>query len=557
MHRKPWPLVLPLLAVLIALLAVPIAYGQNYSLTVDREEVDVWIEYDGSVRIKYLLEFTGNPGSEPLPAVDVGLPNGNYSLSDISAYVGDRPLRVDGDYQGAGGYGVAVWLDGLEIGPGDHRLVEVRVARVGRMVYSDDQDQAYASCEFYPTYFGRQFVNGPTDITVRFHLPPGVQPEEPRWHSVSSGWPQTPTAYHDAEGRVVYEWRNETASPSEQYRFGASFPRQYVAEGAVQAPPSRAWAVIAGIFSFLGGIVCNPLIWIIVFIVGTVVWANRAQARRRMAYLPPTMQVEGVGIKRGLTAVEAAIVLETPLNKVLTMILFGLLKKGALIVLNDNPLTIQVSPQLPSDLHDYEKGFLAAVEGDGTLKEPLLRKAVIDLVNAVNNKMKGFSRKESVAYYKDIVRRAWQQVEGAETPEVRGQLFGEGLEWTMLDEDFQGRTERTFREGPVSVPVWWGAYRPWAQTVPAAGGAPATPMRLPVLPGADFAATMVRGIQGTAGRIVRSVTEFTGGVTQKTNPPPKPSGSSRGWRSGGGGGCACACACACAGCACACAGGGR
>jgi len=283
-----------------------------------------------------------------------------------------------------------------------------------------------------------------------------------------------------------------------------------------------------------------------------------------MAYLPPSMQVEGVGIKRGLTAVEAAILLETPLNKVLTMILFGLLKKGALVVLSDNPLTVQVSPQLPAELRDYEKAFLSAVKKDGTLDEGLLRKVVIDLVNEVNNKMKGFSRKESVAYYKDIVRRAWQQVEGAETPEVRGQLFGEGLEWTMLDDNFQERTERTFREGPVFLPIWWGAYRPWAQTVPGGapapvptGGAPSTPMRMPTLPGADFAATVVRGIQGTAGRIVRSVTDFTGGVTSVTNPPPKPSGYSRSGRSGGGGGCACACACACAGCACACAGGGR
>jgi hypothetical protein len=207
---------------------------------------------------------------------------------------------------------------------------------------------------------------------------------------------------------------------------------------------------------------------------------------------------------------------------------------------------------------------LEAIKKDGSLNESKLQKTVVALVKSVNSKLKGFSRKETVAYYRDIVRRAWEQVGAAETPEVRGQVFGEGLEWTMLDEDFGKRTADTFREGPILLPTWWGYYRPWARTVPIggrSGGAavPSGPVRMPTLPGADFAASIVRGVEGTAGRIVRSVTGFTGGVTKTTNPPPKTSSRSGGWSGGSSGGssCACACACACAGCACACAGGGR
>jgi len=47
-----------------------------------------------------------------------------------------------------------------------------------------------------------------------------------------------------------------------------------------------------------------------------------------MQYLPPKISIEGKGIKRGLTAVEAGILLEEPLDKILTMILFGLIKKN-------------------------------------------------------------------------------------------------------------------------------------------------------------------------------------------------------------------------------------
>jgi hypothetical protein len=391
---------------------------------------------------------------------------------------------------------------------------------------------------------------------VRFHLPPGIQPDEPRWHKSPSGFPEQPVTYNDEEGRVVYEWNNPSASPSQEYRFGASFPRTYVDENVIQQSPSWLSTVVTAVIGFL----CSPVVLVIGFVVFIIFISSRANARRRMKYLPPTMQVEGVGIKRGLTAIEAAIVLETPLNKVLTMLLFSLMKKGALTVLDDNPLKVEANQPVPEGLHAYETDFLEAIKKDGSLDEGKLQKAIVALVKGVNSKMKGFSRKETLVYYRDIVKRAWDQVSAAETPEVRGQVFGEGLEWTMLDDNFGKRTSDTFREGPILLPTWWGYYRPWGHAVPAGGASggpvvPSGPVRMPTLPGADFAASIVRGVEGTAGRIV---TGFTGGVTQTTNPPPKTSSSSRsGGGSSGGSSCACACACACAGCACACAGGGR
>ncbi len=563
MHRKQLLALLILAAVVLVLAgSVSTAHAQDWSFTISRYEVDVWINRDGSVSLEYYWTFTPDPRAHAIDAVDVGLPTGDYRISDIRADVDGKPInRIDTDYQGEGDYGVAVWLGSSTIRPGQTGTVHVVVDRVGGMLYGDDQDTNYASTNFIPVTFGFG-VHGTTAMTVRFHLPKGVQTTEPRWHQSPSGWPSEPVSYHDNEERIVYEWSKADAEPGRAYTFGASFPRKYVDEAAIQQAPS----FLAGLLSGLAGFCLNPVVIVFAIVLVIIVLSLRGQAGRRMKYLPPAMKVEGVGIKRGLTAVEAAIVLETPLNKVLTMILFGLIKKGAVTVLDDNPLRVQKNEPLPAELRDYETEFLAAVAGNGTLKEKELRKMMIDLVKVVHGKMKGFSWKETVAYYNDIVRRAWQQVEGAETPEMRGELFGEGLEWTMLDDDFQQRTERTFREGPVFVPIWWGHYRPWGKTLPSGpapvstGGAPsAGPVRMPTLPGSTFAASIVRGIEGTAGRIVGSLTGFTGSVTQVTNPPPKTSswsGSSRGG-GGGGGGCACACACACAGCACACAGGGR
>jgi hypothetical protein len=558
-----------LLLLLLLATSAP-ALAQDYSFTVDETVVDVWINPDGSVSLEYWLTFTCDEYGHPIDVVDLGLPTDEYSLTAISASSKGRQIAYVEESEWVY-YGVAIWLGDGTIFPGESGTVHVTVDRVGGMIYEDSDDPGYASTEFIPNYFEGGFVQGTTDMTVRMHLPAGVQPDEPRYHRSPSGWPQTePGSYHDADGLIVYEWYHPTADPGREYTFGASYPRTYVDEDVIQEPPS-VWELLATTiedgFSCLAG--SCPLVCVGGVFAGIVGLSIYGQSRRKMKYLPPSMKVEGVGIKRGLTAVEAAILLETPLDKVLTMTLFGLLKKGAVTVLDDDPLRVKANTPVPKGLRLYEESFLEAIKKSNTLSEPRLRTMMVELVKSVNTKMKGFSRKETSAYYNDIVRRAWAQVEGAETPELRSKYIDEGLEWTMLDEDFGGRVDRTFGTGPVFVPPWYIYYRPWvpATTGRTAGAAtsrapsPSRPstgrVQLPSLPGSAFAANIVRGVQSTASNIVRSVTGFTGGVTNVTNPPPKVSSSSRGLSGGGGSGCACACACACAGCACACAGGGR
>ena len=46
---------------------------------------------------------------------------------------------------------------------------------------------------------------------------------------------------------------------------------------------------------------------------------------------------------------------------------------------------------------------------------------------------------------------------------------------------------------------------------------------MPQLPGADFAASMVTGVQTFSQKVIGNVSDFTSGVTNVTNPPPKPS----------------------------------
>jgi hypothetical protein len=259
--------------------------------------------------------------------------------------------------------------------------------------------------------------------------------------------------------------------------------------------------------------------------------------------------------------------MEQPMDKVLTMVLFSVIKKEAASVITREPLKLQVSDPLPEGLRPYEEKFLQAFqERKNVDRRKKLQSMMIALVKSVSSKMKGFSRKETIAYYNKIMERAWQQVEAADTPEVKSQKFDEHMGWTMLDDDFNGRTQEVFRTGPVFVPIWWHRYDPgWGRSLKSAprttstprvsGGGRTSAPSLPTLPGSNFAASVVTGIQGFSSNVVGNISSFTSGITNRTNPVPKSTSRSSGWK--GGGGSSCACACACAGCACACAGGGR
>jgi hypothetical protein len=549
-----------LVALLVALALPASALAQEYLFRVDKEVVDVTWNADGTEAIEYTFTFTPQAGSHAIDFVDVGMPNDNFDMSTASADVKGSPVRVSqSDYQGSGS-GFAVVLGPSAIQPGQTGSVHVLVGRVPNVLHLDSNDNNYASAVFGPTYFGSQYVTGGTDMTITFHLPPGVKPEEPKYHNAGN-WPGTaqPQAAIDNQGRITYTWSAPDASASQQYTFGASFPKSYVPAGAiVTAPAFDMGGLVSAVVSNFGTIGCCG--FIAFMFVGLPILSAVQGQRRKLQYIPPRIGIEGHGIKRGLTAVEAAILMEQPLDKVMTMTLFGVIKKGAAQVVTRDPLKVKAVDPLPDGLHDYETAFLKAIQlDDARTRQTALQDMMVGLVKSVGEKMKGFSRKETQDFYKNIMEQAWAQVEAAQTPEVKGQKFDENLEWTMLDRDYNDRSRRVFT-GPIFMPMWWGNFDPGYRPISAGSH---TGTAIPTasagrgstsLPGADVAASVVGGVQTFSGKVLGDLNTFTSRVTKVTNPPPPPSTST--YR-GGGGGHSCACACACAGCACACAGGGR
>ena len=519
-----------------------------------QETVHVFLNEDGTIKLEYVFVFKNDSGGHVIDFVDVGMPNDNFDMSSITADVNGKPVTISSDYQGEGGSGFSVDMGTYAIQPGQSGQVHVVVGKIEKMFYPDTSDTNYASSEFSPTWFGSQYVHGSTDLTVVLHLPPGVKPNEPRYH-IPSSWvgEDAPVTGIDKQGRVTYAWNSPNADGSTQYTFGASFPASYI-PAAVIIRPSLFDQLGITFDNIVTGLVCCGFAF---FVIGVPTLSVIGAQRRKLQYLPPKIAIEGHGIKRGLTAVEAGILMQEPLDKVMTMILFGAIKKNAAEVVTRDPLALKVEATLPEDMRDYEIDFVKSFQAkDKAAQRKELQDMTVKLIKSVGDKMKGFSRRETVDYYKSIMERAWQQVETADTPDVKSKMFDDSLEWTMLDKNFDDRTRRTFT-GPVYAPMWWGRYDPtWSHT----GGGVSTPGipsvsggRSGGLPGSAFAASVVTGMQHMSSSVIGNVNSFTNGVTSVTNPPPPPSRSSGGGHSGGG----CACACACAGCACACAGGGR
>jgi hypothetical protein len=541
-----------ILVLLILSLTFSSTYAQSLHFKVDHQEVSLFINQDGTASIDYTISFINDSGGAKIDYVDIGMPPTSFDLSSVTAELDGKPVKDIQKSDVLKG-GIAFGLGTSTIQPGKSGTLHVLVGKVNKLLFfaTEKESEKYASFQFSPNYFGSSYVSGKTDMTVTLYMPPGLQTTEPRYFP-PTGWPgdSTPTSNYDSQGRVYFRWQSANANAFTEYRFGGAFPARLVPAGAITTQPlvnfDPTWLCCFGV----GGI----SLFFIGFAFYQSIWGAK---KRKLAYLPPKVSIEGHGIKRGLTAVEAAILMEEPMDKILTMILFAAIKKAAARVLVREPLKIEITNPIPEGLQTYELDFLKAMQlATPPEQRKLLQDMMIALVKGVSEKMRGFSRKETIAYYQEIIKKAWEQVETADTPDVKMQKYDETMDWTMLDHKFEDRTRQVFVPGNIWImPTWWGRYDPTfhapSAPVSSMGG---SPISLPQLPGSTFAASVINGVQSWSAGVIGNVTNFTSGVTNKTNPVPvSTSSGSSGGRSGGG----CACACACAGCACACAGGGR
>jgi len=382
-------------------------------------------------------------------------------------------------------------------------------------------------------------------------LPPNVTVDQVK--TTENYWNNT---LYEGDRLAIY-WEKQNLLPNQQFHVGVSFPKEYVQYYDTQPTGLVAFFQRYGIFLFTFGFIAIAIGAVVIVV-------------RKKPYLMPKISAETLGIRRGLTAVEASYLFDIKPTKIVTEILYSLLKKRAVWVESTNPsLKLKIMPAFQdktgtreTPLRYYEIDFLKAIE-DGTLDEEKLAETVMFLRDSVEQKLRGYCRRDTIDYYRKIVSKAWEQVEQAGTPELASKAYDEQLLWLFLDPNHQSHTQtifqdRTFEPSPFWLWYWYGyqhyhpnpTYKPNVET-------PTQSAKPPTIPGADFANNIATSIEKTANNIVANIEKFANSIL----PAPPPSQQTSGEPARHGASCVCACAscacvCACVSCACACASGG-
>jgi hypothetical protein len=334
-----------------------------------------------------------------------------------------------------------------------------------------------------------------------------------------------------------------------------------------------------------------PLSVLLAFPVAIVLFGinERRIYLRKKRYLPAIAQVEGGGIKRGLTAPEAAIILELPLNKVLTLLLFGLLEKRICIQKQSEPLQLEVSHEyqaakLPRKkrrefrlkvaqemgivIRGYEHAFLDLIEENKLkpIQDINFGHPMKEMINNAARRMKGFDLSDTQDYYRKIIAKAMDEAKSIGDIPERERYIDRHLQWLLLDNAYPTVfSSRRYHYRPVWI-------RPFASS-DRLGGSSMSSKAGPSAPGgrtsfADVSASFAGWTENTMGKLAASISPGSlkldlpagginlSGADKVTGDVFKALASSSGGGSSGGGG-SCACACAGCACACACAGGGR
>lgn len=531
---------LGILCVLVLVLSLGVYSVEAQALVyhLEHEWVKIWINRDGTIDLLYDVIVVCDSGT--LHWFEIGQPNQDFTIGEAFDENNNQLNTVDSSSHG----NYKVRIDVVDLNAGESIRFNLST-NVGRMIFEDQQNPGNVGMLFPPSWFPVPISN----LRVKIVLPEGV----------AEGDVKTYVDWDNAEfedGNFAVFWERHNLAPSQEYTFGVSFPAEFVDHYEVQPSFFESYGLVIG-FSI-----------VVLLVVALIV----VVALRKRPYLKPAMRIEALGVRRGLTAVEASQLLDLNPKMIVTEILYSLLKKRAVWVTATEPsVTLEVLEPYKDNmtaevsgiqLRYYEIDFLNAIKDDGRLDEKSLAETIMFLQRSVEEKLRGYCRRDTIDYYRKIVDKAWKEVEQADTSELASKMYDEKLLWLLLDPQHRTRTEdifkhQTFEPAPLWLWYWYGYrhYHPQPTYEPNVK-APLDTKPPPKIPGADFANNIATAVEKTSSNIVTNLEEFANAIIP-ASPPPKTSHKPAHQGSSCVCACAaCACACACVSCACACAGGG-
>ena len=538
---KTKKILLPLLLVLVcsSLISQVNAQRQYYF---DQEWTKIWINQDGSIDLFYNVSLTLDSGDN-INWISIGQPKSDFTIGTAQDQYGNT-LQTS-DISTSNDYKVRVDLNSpLREG---ETIWFTLTTNVAEMIFEDQTTPGNDGMQFTPSWFQAIIL----DSRITIILPPQIDPNDVKTGSLL--WSNTLIE----DDRLAIYWEKQNSQPDERFNVAVSYPKQEGWTSYTQTTDDLTdlfadfWILL-----LVGGLIFAILI--VIFL-----------SKQKQPYTKPKVGIESLGILRGLTAVEASYLLDLKPPKIVTEILYSLLKKNAIWVQSTTPsLKFQIQkPYLnktgtqKNPLRYYEIDFLKAIKTDKTLDEKKLAQTIMFLRSTVEEKLKGYCRKDTIEYYKKIVDKAWSQVQAAQTPQLASQAYDQQLLWLFLDQKLQDKTQTVFQNQNFNPnPIWFwylystGNYQ--TKTPNKSITKPPTTQKPIQIPGADFANNIATAVENSANNIVVSLEKFANSILP---PPPKPKTSKQPTHKKANCVCACAacaCACACVSCACACAGGG-
>src|SRR5665648_1134362 len=407
--------------------------------SVDHEWAQIFINQDGTIDLIYNITVSVSQGT--MHGFYVAQPNSDFTRATAVDQNGNSLQVVDAS--SGGDYRVDVTLN-QPLTAGQSVWFQV-TTNVAGMISNDTQNPGNYGMQFIPQWISDVPIS---DVRIQIVLPPGV----------STGDVKTTENFYNGtstvNGQLAVYWEKPIIQPNEQFKVGVSFPSSFMPNYVPSQPGGGgldfgAFGAVIGVFGLI-------FAFVILFLV--------VRAVRKIRYTSPKVGMETLGIKRGLTAVEASYLMDLKPPQLVTEILYSLLQKRAVWAQETKPsLKLKVLPPFenktgPTDnpLRYYEIDFLNSLKVDGSLDEEKLAHTIMFLRDTVEQKLQGYSRKDTVDYYRKIASQAWAQVEQAGTVDLAANAYDEQLLWLLLDPNQRTRTETVFRDRVIQPnPLWF------------------------------------------------------------------------------------------------------
>lgn len=184
--------------------------------------------------------------------------------------------------------------------------------------------------------------------------------------------------------------------------------------------------------------------------------------KKQDVYQMAEAKFEGGGIKRGLSAVEAAVILAYPVDKIVLLVILGMLRKKFIYFERSLKINIHVNEEMKTQGHflkaqkrteyrrhgaqklgevllRYEEPFLELIEQEDG-KELIninFGIAFIPLVQIVAKRLDGYDLIKTTDYYQPVIQKISKEIRFPVNHETYpGRDFDKNLEWILLNENY-------------------------------------------------------------------------------------------------------------------------